>query len=182
MIGINKFSAECASIDQVSGLLSTSGWDAEFQQLDRGCAPARIRVVGSPRTTLMQIDLASKVYQQGMPGHGTYTFGLPTAPQASGRLGRRILESESLTCFDPVAGMDVVSEAGFSAYTMAFSADRLAELVAMHEVKLMVATPNWPTCWNAPNRSTCSRGLIVSDIPRCRNCGHCANSSRQHYN
>ena len=77
--------------------------------------------------------------QLAEPETGTLNFGIPARTQACGRFGRRVLESETLTCFDPTSACEVISEPGFSAYTLAFSANRLSELAEMLEL------PDLPT-------------------------------------
>ena len=94
-----------------------------------------MHAVQSKGTTLLRVDLENRVYQRGIPGNDTITFGVPSFPQKPGRIGRRSLESETLTCFDSAGGMDVVSEAGFSAYTLAFSAGRLSALAELLELR-----------------------------------------------
>lgn len=122
------------SVDDVSSALEGSTWNADFSQLDRGRQQNRIKFVGSSQTSLLRFELGNRVRQLAEPGRGTLNFGIPTRNQTSGRFGRRILESETLTCFDPSSGFEVISEPGFSAFVLTFPSNRLSELAEMLEL------------------------------------------------
>lgn len=122
------------SVDHVSAALEASNWNADFSQLDRGRQGSRIKFVGSSHTSLLRLELGNRARQLAEPESGTLNFGIPTRAQASGRFGRRILESETLTCFDPGSRFEVISEPGFSAYVLTFPSDRLSELAGMLEL------------------------------------------------
>ncbi len=110
---------------ELSAVLEQQGWEAEFLQLDRGRSDTCVQAAQQPDVALIHIAFRNRVHQLVLPPRGTLTFGLPSRPQAPGRIGRRPLESETLTCFDPHRGLAAVSPAGFSAFSVTASRERL---------------------------------------------------------
>jgi len=121
------------SVVDISASLKTLGWHADFRQLDHGAGQIDVRALQGGTVKIMQIALNNRVHQLAVSPQGYTTFGIPTGPQAPGRIGRRTLQSETLTCFHPASGLDVVSQAGFSAYTIAIETSRLIEAAALFE-------------------------------------------------
>ncbi|WP_279244906.1 helix-turn-helix domain-containing protein [Candidatus Litorirhabdus singularis] len=117
----------------LSSVLTTLGWQAEFRQLDRGAEPVEAVALQGCTVGVMQIAFNNRVHQLAVAPEGCVTFGIPTGPQAPGRIGRRPLPSESLTCFHPVGGLDAVSQSGFSAYTIAIETTLLMDTVALFD-------------------------------------------------
>lgn len=109
------------------------GWAADFRQLECGAEQVNVSALKGGDIDLMRVEFGNRVHQLAISPHGYTTFGLPTGPQAPGRFGRRLLESETLNCFHPVTGLDVVSPRGFSAYTIAIKTSRLVEAAMLLE-------------------------------------------------
>ena len=121
------------SVVEFSSALESLGWHADFRQLKRGAENVDISVVQGNTTSLMRVGFQNTVHQIAGPPLGYTTFGLPVGPQRPGRLGRRSLESETLTCFSNINGLDVVSLPGFAAYTVALKSSRLAEVAMLFD-------------------------------------------------
>lgn len=121
------------SVVDFSVSLKALGWEADFRQIDHGAEQVGISALRGDAVDIMRTSFNNSVHQRAVPPQGCATFGIPTGAQAPGRIGRRPLESETLTCFDPVNGLDVVSQTGFSAYTVAIESSHLGEAMAAFE-------------------------------------------------
>jgi AraC family ethanolamine operon transcriptional activator len=128
---IQSISGTLESVGEFSAALAGTGWATDFSQLDRGLEHVGLKVALTVSTVLMQVDFANKVHQIALPPAGLVTFGLPSHFQTPGRMGRRPLESETLTCFNAASGLDAVTAPGFGAYTLSFDAGRISELAEL---------------------------------------------------
>lgn len=115
------------SIEAIEPLLAESGWELNFRQLDSGMETAAVQATATADTALLSLGLSNRTHQRARPLAGCITFGLPTGPQAPGRLGDRPLESETITCFEDAGGLDAVTLPGFEAFTISVSHERLQD-------------------------------------------------------
>lgn len=122
------------SVEEHCLATSTMGWDAEFHQLDLGQGSSRLRAVGTDKAVLMRVDFSNRMHQRARMVEGCQTFGVLARPQAPGKVGSRVLESDSLLLLDPRYGLDAVVESSFSAYTFSVNNDRLRQLAEIFEL------------------------------------------------
>jgi AraC-like DNA-binding protein len=109
------------------------GWETEFRQLNTGPTLNRLEIAATSESQGARVDFGGRLHQLVAPPPGCRAFGLLAKPQPPGKISHRRLDSESLIHMDPRNGMDAVSEAGFTGYTLAFSEERLSELADLHE-------------------------------------------------
>lgn len=128
MAGILCWENRFASMAECTPAFFDAGWEVDFRQLGRGSEAVELKVVAAGSSTLLRVELGNTAHQRALPPHGYVNFGVPARPQAPGKFGRRVLDSETLTCFSPANGLDVVSCPGFTAYTLSFCDQRLIEL------------------------------------------------------
>jgi AraC-like DNA-binding protein len=141
------------------------GWETEFRQLDTGPAMNRLEIAATPETQGTRIDFGGRLHQLVIPPSGFRAFGLLTKPQPPGKIAHRRLDSESLIQMDPRTGMDAVSEAGFSGYTLAFSDERLSELADLHEWPDPLSSRSEPGTERFPTEAVvCRLRATVSNI------------------
>lgn len=123
-----------SSVEECSLALNDLGWEADFRQLDLGRGNSKLQLAASDHVTVLRVDFDNRLHQRAIPIKGYLTFGIPARVQASAKIGPRVLHSESLLFFDNYHGLDAVVEAGFAAYTVTVSDDRLRELAELHEL------------------------------------------------
>ena len=131
---MQSLAANFESSAAFSAGMAGSGWVMDFRQLEPGIEDVTVNAAISPELMLMRAEFCSRTHQQVLPPRDSVTFGIPTRPQAPGRMGRRPLVSESLTCFHPRNGMDAVNPPGFSAYTLTVNAERISQLAQLAAV------------------------------------------------
>ena len=125
---MERLTARLNSSAALSAAMASNGWAADFRQLDHGREDMILNAATCPGLLLVRVELCNRIHQRALPPEQSVTFGLPTRPQAPARMGRRSLESESLTCFHPTRGLDVVNAPRFSAYTLTFATERMSQL------------------------------------------------------
>ena len=125
---IQQLNAEFSSVEEISVAVGQTGYYADFRQLKRGPGPVSLDVVQSPKSLMMQVGLASRVHQQALTPPDTVTFALLTDAQVPVKFGPREMDARAITCVDPAVGLDCVSAAGFSAYTLSFAVGRITEI------------------------------------------------------
>lgn len=145
--------------------LNALGWQASFKQLDRGPSNNGMSLCASENAAVMQLDFSRRMHQRAIPGAEMRTFGLLARPQASGRIANRVLDSESVIYMDSYHGLDAVIESEFSAYTMAFSEERLAKIVELYELPdFAVSTPSSERSPGPPQALARLRSLLAGVI------------------
>jgi AraC-like DNA-binding protein len=125
-VGFFRTSDTLDSAEAFSEAVGPLGWAGDFRQLRPGRETVAADALLAPGVTLLRVSFGGALHQRALPPAGNVTFGIPCGPQAPGRMGRRPLESETVNCFDAAGGIDVVSKAGFSAYTVSFDEQLLA--------------------------------------------------------
>ena len=159
MTTLKTMQGQLGSVEEFSAALKHTGWGIDFRQLKRGPGQVAVNAIGTARTLLLKVGLHNLVHQQALPPSGSITFALVNEPTAPFQFGGSVLESGTLTCFDPSRGLDGVSDKGFSAYALSFDADRVSELA---ETMRLPDPINSPDMWNIP------RHADVNEISRLR--------------
>jgi AraC-like DNA-binding protein len=131
---IQTNNATFSSVEEYSLAINNLGWGADFRQLDLAHASSRLRAAATENTVLLRVDCGNRMHQRAMPVKDCQTFGILAHPQAPGRIGHRVLDSESLLFIDPCNGLDAVVEPGFTAYTFSIRNDRLRQLAELQEL------------------------------------------------
>lgn len=108
---------------------SIRGWDLDFQQLDAGRYQVDMQQVGTLAVMLTTCHFSRKIEQRGTAPEGYYTFGLPMFDEVPLRRFGQEVGANRLVIFRPGDRMDVVSGAGFGAYTISISIQRLEGLL-----------------------------------------------------
>ena len=145
MTHIQQMAVEFASAEDFSEAMKDTAWDIDFRQLSRGSGSLPVHMVVSESLMLLKMSSSSLVRQQALPPAGHVTLGIMDNPKASARFGNQVLDWNSLTLFDPNAGMDCISAEGFSAYTLSFPSDRADELTDSLGFKSPAQALNRPT-------------------------------------
>lgn len=122
------------SIEECSLATDAMGWETDFRQLDLACGASQLRAAATDNAVLMRVDFSNRMHQRATPIKGCQTFGILARPQAPGKIGSRVLESESLLLMDPGCGLDAVVEPGFAAYTFSVNDNRLRQLAELQEL------------------------------------------------
>lgn len=115
------------SVDELSTVIARSGWVLDYRQLNQGSGTVSLSVLDGDKIGLMGVEFEGSVHQQTLPPPGFVNFGVPSRPQDCGTIGRRHLDSESLTLMSAHSGMDVCSRPGFSVYTVSIKESWLSE-------------------------------------------------------
>ncbi len=110
------------------------GWETDFHQLDLGHGCSRLRAVATEKVVLMRVDFSNRMHQRAKLVEGCQTFGILNGPQKSGKIGPRVLDSNSLLLMDPRYGLDAVVESNFSAYTFSVNDDCLRKLAEVYQL------------------------------------------------
>lgn len=131
---VQSISASYNSVEECCLAIDATGWEADFRQLDLARGTSQLRAAATDNTVLIRLDLSNRMHQRAMPVKGCQSFGVLAQPQAPGKIGPRVLESESLLFMDSTSGLDAVVESGFAAYTLSVSDDRLRQLADLQEL------------------------------------------------
>ncbi len=126
--------AQFDSLEELSQALDQLGWDSGLLQLDQSPGRTTYLAVGSERVMITRFDFSNRLHQRAVPLQGYHTFGMLTGPQAPARFSGREMGEAALSHMDPANGLDAISEAGFSGYTLAFREDLLQELALTSEL------------------------------------------------
>lgn len=106
------------SVEEMGSTLSESIWSLDFRQLQKGAIKASVAACETPASFLMRMELDRGTHQVAQTSTELVSFGLPVAPQSPVSFHGRQTNSEVLTLFDAQSGVDAVSAADFSAYTV----------------------------------------------------------------
>jgi AraC-like DNA-binding protein len=156
------------------------GWETEFRQLDTGPTLNRLEIAATSEVQGTRVDFGGRLHQLVAPPSGFRAFGLLVKPQLPGKIADRRLDSESLIQMDTRSGMEAVSEAGFSGYTLVFSDELLSELADLHEWPDPLSSRSQPGTERFPTGVTVLRlRATVSNIfALVRNPGHRDSAAR----
>ncbi len=117
---IQSISALLDSPEEMQAVLGESLWDIDFRQLQACSSPVSLVAVATPASLFMKTQMDGRVHQIAGMDKDYITFGLPTGCSSPVRFQSDVNDCDTLTRFDPAAGLDVVSEPGFAAYTASF--------------------------------------------------------------
>ena len=128
---LQSASAALPGVDALSPVLESAGWGIDFRPLDPGPEDVAVQLALSEGVSLVRVGMANSIHQRAIPPAGYTTVGIPTMPQPSLRIGRREVQSESITFFDTASGFDAVSQGGFEAWTLSIDDRLLADTLAL---------------------------------------------------
>jgi hypothetical protein len=134
MTAVRALNGAHDSVEEYCFALNGLGWETDFRQLSPGPGTSAFRAAATDTAAVLRVDCCSRIHQRAVPIQGYQTFGIPFRQQAPGKIGSRVLESNSLLLIDPHHGLDAVVEPGFSAYTVSVSDLRLQQLADLHEL------------------------------------------------
>jgi AraC family ethanolamine operon transcriptional activator len=134
MAAMHTICATYNSLEEWCLATDAMGWETDFRQLDLGRGSSQLRAVATDNAVLMRVDFSNRMHQRAVPVKDCQTFGILARPQAPGKIGSRVLESESLLLMDPGCGLDAVIEPGFAAYTFSVNDNRLRQLAELQEL------------------------------------------------
>lgn len=126
--------AQFDTLEELSQTLDALGWDCGLLQLDQAVGLTTYLAAGSPRVIITRFDFSNRLHQRAVPLQGYHTFGMHTGVQAPTRFSGKEMGEGTLSHMDPGNGLDAVSEAGFSGYTLAIQRELLDELAARHQM------------------------------------------------
>jgi len=134
MTAVRALNGAHDSVEEYCFALNGLGWESDFRQLSPGRGTSAFRAAATDTAAVLRVDFCNRLHQRAVPMKGCQTFGVPFRQQAPGKVGSRVLESNSLLLIDPHHGLDAVVEPGFSAYTFSVSDIRLQQLADLHEL------------------------------------------------
>lgn len=135
MSAVRSLEYRCSSMEEFSLAARTAlGWELDFRQLAPGAESSGCAAVATGHAALNLVDFDSRVHQQALPPAGFRAFGVLAGPQRPGKIGTRVLDSESLLYVDPYFGLDAVVESGFRGFTMAYREERLQQVAQALEL------------------------------------------------
>ena len=117
-----------------SALGRAAGFDVDFRQLDSGDSTIPATVLVSENITLTHMHFARSYHQRGLAPAGQLSFGVPVNGMRDW-FGSRYRTSSILPFHQP-GGIDGVSDGGFRAYTISFTASYLNDIARDFQVSV----------------------------------------------
>jgi AraC family ethanolamine operon transcriptional activator len=120
---VQHFQAEFQDFDVLARAIS--GWDLDWQQLDRGPLEARVQQLMTPCVLLSRADFSRRYHQQGATPPGFLTFGCLRSDMEDLSWCGQPAGVGHLLAFRPGGDFESFSPPDFGCYTMSFSEELL---------------------------------------------------------
>ena len=151
--GISNLSS--GQFNDAGTLAKMSGWDLMFRQLDPGPHSIPFYLLHTERVTVLRVRYNRGFHHYGCTPRGLVTVGIPEKGMRDWY--GRPYHAQTILPFNPASGLDLVSRAGFTAYSISIAEEFLWSVAAKCQLPV------------ADCLSNADSGAVIPDSPAVRN-------------
>ena len=122
----------CDDFDQYCA--NARGWDLDYHQLESGLFASQRLSFGQSRFMFSHTRITRRLLQRGTTTAGLVTFGLLANPDISINWRNTDIQGDSLFIFPPHGELHSVTPAGFDAFPLSLSEQKLNEVCSLLEL------------------------------------------------
>ena len=124
------------TFDDIDALNEASGgWNFDLRQLSRGSANLHLMQIWSENTFLLKTSYDQKVHQQGVTPSDMTTFGFIGSHAPDAEFCGYKANGSTIECFEQSGSYECMSPAGFDAFGVSMTTNRIQELGEILELR-----------------------------------------------